>query len=55
MPKSAKDVAVLKITTVHVEMQTTEITFNEQTKLYSITISTTEKSSITILKKMIEN
>ena len=35
-------------------MQTSEIIFDEITKIYSITVSTKEKSSLTILKKMLD-
>ena len=58
MQKCVLNVVGLKITTVHVKpidkMQTSEIIFNEITKIYSMTVSTTEKTSLTILKKMLD-
>ena len=55
MLKYVLNVVALKIIIVHVkEMQTSEIMFDEITKIYSITVSTKEKSSLTILKKMLD-
>lgn len=36
-------------------MDSSEITFDEITELYSLTITTKEKSSLMILKKLLDN